>query len=91
MGSAKITLLSRLFGRLVTSAVISFIGCWGLIVTRLNLFKERWPELIPLDWMFYVDAASLSLSLLGLMFFLLQARALKWRLRRLDDLGEANW
>ncbi|MDR0621445.1 MAG: hypothetical protein LBJ61_06180 [Deltaproteobacteria bacterium] len=91
MASANQTLLSKLFSRLVTSAILSLLGCWGIIVPRLSLFEAYCPYQIPAEYAFYVDVGAFSLALLGLLFFLFYVRALGWRLRRLDDLGEANW
>jgi hypothetical protein len=91
MATANQTLLSKLFGRLVFAVVLSIIGCWAIIIPRLSMFKEYCPYTIPLEYVFYFDVAAFSLALLGLAFFLRYARALGWRLRRLDDLGEANW
>ncbi|MDR1677454.1 MAG: hypothetical protein LBS44_03580 [Deltaproteobacteria bacterium] len=91
MAPVNQTLLSKLLRRLVCSALLSMIGCWGLIVTRLNLFKQYYPYTIPAEYSFYIDVTALSFSLLGLLFFLYYVRVLGWRLRRLDGLGEVNW
>ncbi|MDR2387832.1 MAG: hypothetical protein LBE80_09655 [Deltaproteobacteria bacterium] len=91
MAFASQTSLYKLYKRLVNSAVISLLGCWGLIIPRLSLFKKYSPYAIPQDYEFYVNVAAFSLAILGLLFFIFYAKSLGWRMKRLDDLGEANW
>ncbi|MDR2301614.1 MAG: hypothetical protein LBF38_06205 [Deltaproteobacteria bacterium] len=91
MAPASQTSLYKLYKRLVNSAVVSLVGCWGLIIPRLNLFKKYCPYEIPLEYEFYVDVSAFSLAILGLLFFLYYCKSLGWRMKRLDDLGEANW
>jgi hypothetical protein len=91
MAPANRTLLSRLFRRLIISGASSIIGAWGLFIPRLSLFKKYCPYEIPIEISFYIDIAAFSLALLGLFLFIYYIRVLGWRLRRLDDLGEANW
>ncbi|MDR2366922.1 MAG: hypothetical protein LBF58_02245 [Deltaproteobacteria bacterium] len=91
MAPANQTPLKKLFNRLVFSAVVAILGCWGVVVPRLSLFKLYCPYQIPAEYALYVDIGALSLASLGFLFFLFYVKALGWRLRRLDDLGEANW
>ena len=91
MASANQTLLSKLFRRLVWSAFLAVIGSWGIIIPRLSAFEQYCPYTIPVEYKLYIDVSAFSLAILGLLFFLYYTRALGWRLRRLDALGEASW
>ncbi|MDR1111869.1 MAG: hypothetical protein LBP92_14530 [Deltaproteobacteria bacterium] len=91
MAPASQTSLGKLFRRLVLAFFAFLVGSWGLIVPRLNLFRRHWPYEIQAEYLLYADAAAMALALIGLLAFVFNARALGWRLRRLDDLGEANW
>jgi hypothetical protein len=91
MASVHHPLLCSLFRRLIMFFSCTIIGCLGLIVSRLNYYQVNWPDLLSAETIFYVDCACLSLFALGLILTIYYARALAWRLHRIDDLGESNW
>ena len=80
--------LTKLLRRMIYSFAITVIGCWGLIIPRLNVFGR--PSDTP-EIFFYLDLASLALALLGIFMLLYYRHLLLPRLRRLETLGESRW
>ena len=75
---------------MIYSFVISIIGCWGLIIPRLNIVSHQALPFGPDFWL-YLDVASLALALIGVFMILYYNHLLVPRLRRLDTLGESRW
>lgn len=84
-------LLTSLFRRLLFFCALAGLGLAGLVATRLSLFKVHFPDLVSRQTGFYADCVCLTILFLGLILLVRQARALAWRLRRVDDLGESRW
>jgi hypothetical protein len=84
------TSLTKLFRRMILSFVVAMIGSWGLIIPRLHVVGRRASSPSPDVWL-YIDAASLALTLLGVLMLLWYRHLLGPRLRRLETLGESRW
>jgi hypothetical protein len=82
--------IHKLLRGIIRSFVLSLLGSWGLIVSRLNVFHYIPEELGPRVW-FYVDLASLSVAIFGILSVLYYNSLLSPRLRRLSQFGESDW
>ncbi|MDR2405668.1 MAG: hypothetical protein LBE27_04795 [Deltaproteobacteria bacterium] len=82
--------LHKLLQRIVESFTLAILGCWCLIISRLNVFHSLPEELSQKSW-FYIDLASLSIMLFGIFSALYYKHQLGPRLKRLSDMGESRW
>jgi hypothetical protein len=82
--------LSKLFRRLIFSFALSIIGCWGLIIPRLNVFHALALTSDPNVWL-YLDVGSLAVAILGVFLILWYRHLILPRLARLEKLGESSW
>jgi hypothetical protein len=82
--------LQKLLRRMVWSFALSIAGSWGLILPRLHVLELAPARQASSLWL-YLDLASLSLAILGILLALYHNSLLSPRLARLHDLGESRW
>ena len=90
MSVPGLTPLTKLFRRLIFSFALSIIGCWGLIIPRLTVFRPLARTADPRVWL-YLDVGALALALLGVFLMLWYRHQILPRLARLETLGESSW
>lgn len=82
--------LRGLIRRLILSFLLTLLGSWGLLASRLSLFRD-FAFFYDDFHLFYLDLGSLAAVFLGLLLMLYYRVRLGPRLKRVEELGEANW
>jgi hypothetical protein len=90
MPNAGLISLTKLLRRMIYSFILTVVGCWGLIIPRLNLISQQKSLMSPDFWL-YLDLGSLALALIGIFMILYYKHLLLPRLERLETLGESKW
>jgi hypothetical protein len=90
MNSTSGPSLRSLIRRLFFAFFLTLLGSWGLLVSRLSLFRDL-PFFYDDFHLFYLDLGSLAAVFLGLLLCFYYRHRLGPRLRRIEEMGETNW